>query len=237
MKHYAKHFFFIFTLFFLFQSSCFALNISVFQGNNYQTGNKQAMTLRFDQGNAWRYGDSFFFFDVTNPDQNGTSIYGEWQPRLSLSKITGKSIAFGPVSDVLLASEINVNGVNGRAYLYGLGVNLSVPHFTFVKLNAYVRDDANLPDKTYQVSLTWLSKFVINDRLVVNFAGFIDDAGKESTKSANLLIKPRLMLDLGRLWQAPKNLYLGVQYVYWKNKLGIKGLTESMPEVMLTWKI
>lgn len=218
------------------QYCCSALNISLFQGNNYQTGNQQALTLRFDQGNAWKYGDNFFFFDITNPDQNGTSIYGEWQPRLSFSKLTGHKISFGPVSDVLLASELNVNGADGRVYLYGLGVNLNIPTFAFIKLNTYVRDDPKLASKTYQISVVWSEPFKINDRVLIDFAGFIDDAGKEDTKSANFLAKPRLMLDLGQLlWQSPKNLLVGIQYVYWHNKLGIHGLTESLPEAMLTW--
>lgn len=215
-----------------------ALNISLFRGNNYATGNQHALTLRFDQANNWQYGDSFFFFDITNPDQNGTSIYGEWQPRLSFSKITGHKIGWGPVSDVLLASEINVSGTNSRAYLYGLGFNIAIPGFTFFKLNTYVRDDPSLAGNTYQISMVWLKKFLINNRVSFDFAGFIDDAGKESTKNANFLAKPRLMLDLGRLvWKSPNNLFVGVQYVYWNNKLGIKGLTESVPEAMLTWKI
>lgn len=220
-----------------FHSYSSALNISLLKGNNYQTGNKNALTLRFDQANSWKYGDNFFFFDIANPDKNGTSIYGEWQPRLSLSKITGHKISFGPVSDILLASELNVSGANARAYLYGLGVNLSIPTFAFLKFNAYVRDTPNLAGNTFQISAVWSEPFLFNSRLALNFAGFIDDAGKEGSRSANFLAEPRLMLDLGRLmWKSPNSLFVGMQYVYWHNKLGIKGVTESLPEAMLTWQ-
>lgn len=215
-----------------------ATSVSIWRGNNYVTGEQQATTLRFDQADNWSYGDSFFFFEVANPDDNGTAIYGEWQPRISFSKLFNHKIAFGPISDVLIASEINVSGANTRAYLYGLGVNLKIPGFNFTKLNTYVRHNPAQPGSTYQVSLTWSAPIKFGQRVQLEFAGFIDQAGKQGNISSNFLAKPRLLLDFGNLvFHHPNSLYIGTQYVYWHNKLGISGLHESVLEAMLTWKL
>ena len=218
-------------------TNLYASQASIWRGNNYALGNQSATTLRFDQSNQWRYGDGFYFFEITNPDNKGTSIYGEVQPRLSFSKITKHKISFGPVSDVLAAAELNVSGNNSRAYLYGMGVNLEVPTFTFVKLNVYARKNPAQPGNTYQISLSWLNKIKLSKRYHVLFAGFIDKAGKQGTLASNFLAKPRLLLDLGRaLNKKSDSYYAGVQYAYWKNKLGIKNLNESVIEAMFTWK-
>lgn len=212
--------------------------ISFFNGNNYQTGNEHANTLRFEQGTPWAYGDSFFFFDVTNPDKDKTGIYGEWQPRLSFSKITGHSLNFAFVSDVLLATEINMSGSGARAYLYGPGFNIKIPTFAFFKFNTYLRDDQSQMGHTYQISIAWLEPIKLSDKFQISFAGFADYAGNEGSKAVNFLAKPRIMLDIGKLFFHTKNkVYLGLQYTYWHNKLGIKGLDESVPEAMLSWKL
>lgn len=38
----------------------------------------------------------------------GTDLYAEFAPRLSLSRLTGRSIGFGPVKDFLVAGQVNL---------------------------------------------------------------------------------------------------------------------------------
>lgn len=214
-------------------------NISYITGSTYELGDDHRKTLRFDNANTWAYGDNFFFFEVTSPFKKGTSIYGEWQPRLSLSKITGKGIGFGPLSDLLLAGEINYSGTGSRAYLYGLGTNIKIPGFTFFKFNVYNRKDPSQPGSTYQISWSWLARFqLFFSRLKFEFGGFCDYAGQQHNLEHNFLAKPQLLIDAGNLIaQKPNHIFAGIRYVYWKNKLGVKGVTESVPEFMVTWRI
>lgn len=213
-------------------------NISLFGGDDYATGPKHATKLQLSNAAQWQYGDNFFYFDVTNPHKNTTSIYGEWHSRLSASKISGKAIHWGPISDVLLAGELNFGGNNTRAYLLGVGFNFDAPKMNFLKLNIYSRRDPSQPGSTYQITPVWSATFNSNERTSFLFDGFIDYAGSQGTLASNFLTKPRLMLDIGKLFHGKaKRLYAGIRYVYWHNKLGTKGTTESLPEWMITWSI
>lgn len=69
---------------------------------------KSASVVTLEHINGWKYGDNFFFVDITNADKSdeerSTSFYGEISPRISLSKVTGKDLSFGIVKDVLITT-------------------------------------------------------------------------------------------------------------------------------------
>lgn len=214
-------------------------SISFFGGNNYVIGNKNAWSLEFLYDGAWKYGDNFFFFDATNPHRNTTTISGEWTTRLSYSKITGKTVKLGPISDVLLATEMNLTGQNMRQYGLGLGTNYAVPHFSHLTLNTFWVHNDTYTGQTYQLALVWTMPFAINDRFHLLFGGLADYIGPMKTKSVslkgNFMMEPSLMLDLGHALNMSTNkLFVGLQYSYWHNMLGTS-LTQSVPEVKLTW--
>ena len=74
--------------------------------------------------------------------------------------------------------------------------------------------------------------FLIN--LKLRFTGFLDYAGKQNTLVSNLLAKPKLLLDVGKLLNTIDNmLFFGFRFFYWHNKLGIKNLDEATIEPML----
>lgn len=213
--------------------------ISFLSGNEYAPYNEHKKTLRFDHSDSWAYGDNYYFFDITNPVSKNTFIYGEWHSRLSFSKMTGHKIGFGPISDVLLAGELNFDGQGTHIYLYGLGFNLKIPGFRFFKLNTYARRNPKYHGTTYQISWSWLLPInLIHDRLKFEFGGFCDYAGRQGGAASNFLTKPQLLLDVGNLiFNSPNNIFAGIRYVYWHNRLGEKGITESLPELMITWRI
>ena len=212
------------------------MKVSWFSGNTYQGNNSHYSTLRFDYADDWRYGDNFYFHDISDFLDDDTNLYAEWQPRLSLSKMTGQYWGYGPVTDVLLAGQINA-GKNFRALLYGVGFNVKIPGFKWTKWNFYIRDNPRLPGKTVQLTLAWGAPFTIAERFDFVFSGFLDYAGTEGAAKKNLLALPQLMLDVGKFWWRPKALYAGLRYNYWYNRLGKEGSIESLPEFMLTWKL
>jgi nucleoside-specific outer membrane channel protein Tsx len=138
------------------------------------------------------------------------------------------------VQDVLLTGAINAGSNNFLAYLYGGSVDLKVPGFTYFQLNVYVRDDQNQPGKTWQITPVWLYPFSLGS-LKFSLQGFIDYAGAEGAAERNLLAAPRLWLDLGALWGAPGRVEAGVEYLYWQNKYGAKGVNESVIQPTLKW--
>jgi nucleoside-specific outer membrane channel protein Tsx len=212
-------------------------NIEYLYGNGYKLGDKTRSTITFENFNCWKYGDNFFFVDITNAERDGdqtpTSLYGEFSPRLSLSKISHRSLSFAFVKDVLLAGTLEM-GEGFHNYLYGIGFDLDVPKFSFVQLNFYVRNNPEQSGQTYQITPCWYLPFTIGPARFI-FEGFADIAGSEGDLSFNVDTQPRLLLDLGNFWGAPNCLYVGTEYMYWHNKFGVKGVDESLPQAMVKW--
>lgn len=204
-------------------------------GDRYELGARERSILRIEHADGWAYGDNYFFVDLIRSDDSGSGTlhYAEFSPRFSLGKLSGLDLSWGPVKDVLLAPSVNT-GDGFRAYLYGVGVDLQLPGFSYFQVNAYVRDDKSLPGTTWQITPVWLYPFTVAG-LKFNLQGFIDYAGAEGPAARNLLVVPRLWLDVGALWGSPGKLEAGVEYLYWKNKYGIAGVTESVIQPALRW--
>jgi len=95
-------------------------SVSFLKGSGYELASSEDATIiTLEHASGWRYGDNFFFFDIFQPFDIDTGIYGEWHPRFSFGKITNSDLGFAFVKDVLLATELNA-GDNWRAYLYGV---------------------------------------------------------------------------------------------------------------------
>lgn len=215
-------------------------NVQYLYGTQYELGDDTRSIISLEHANAWRYGDNFFFVDITNADrsgdQTGNGHYAELSPRLSLGKISGKDLSFGPIKDVLLSfnAEIPASPAS-RRYLWGMAVDFQVPKFTFVKLNWYVRNGTEPGlDTGQQVTLAWNLPFRIAS-LPMLFEGFADYAFGEDPKEDNLITAPRLLVDAGGLFEKPGCLYLGVEYQIWRNKFGIKDVDEDVAQAMVKW--
>jgi nucleoside-specific outer membrane channel protein Tsx len=228
-----------------FRNPTFGANGPVQDVNGHVASTKDSnrSTITVEHADAWKYGDNFFFFDITNGEftrrgtDKKTSIYGELSPRLSLGKISGQDLSYLFVKDLLLAGTLEVDGGAGGGfhnYLYGLGFSLNLPKFNFADLNVYVRNDTNQSGVTYQITPVWQVPFTVGKADFV-FEGFSDIAGPEGDLSFNIDFQPRLLLDLGKVWDKPGNLYFGTELMIWHNKFGFKGVNEFAPQAMLKW--
>ncbi|MBF6058503.1 MULTISPECIES: outer membrane protein OmpK [Thiomicrorhabdus] len=213
-------------------------------GSGYKTvpGNTEydQTIVTLEHADGWKYGDNFFFFDVSEPNNPNTSFYGEFSPRLSLSKISGKDLSFGIVKDVSLAATWEFGGVT-NAKLFGFGFDLDIPGVPVAKVNVYNRfgESQFAPGEVSsapQVTLVWMAPFSIGYSNWI-FEGFLDYAWaeKEVGKEDNIVAQPRLLMDVGDLWGAPKQLYAGIEYSYWMNKYGSKGVDEGVPQLTIKW--
>lgn len=204
------------------------------RGETFELGDRERRILRIEHASGWKYGDNYFFFDVVESDTVGTTLYGEVVPRLSLGKISGRDLSFGPVKDILLTGAINAGSSDFRADLYGASLDLGIPGFTYFQLNAYVRDDRNQSGTTWQITPIWLYQFKLGS-LPISLQGFVDYAGTEDAAVRNLLAVPRLWLDLGALWEVPGHLEVGVEYLYWQDKYGVEGVDEKVLQPAVRW--
>lgn len=214
-------------------------NIQYLYGNDYELGDETRSIITLEHVNAWKYGDNFFFVDITNPnrigDQTGTEFYGEVSPRLSLSAISGKQLSAGIIKDVLITTTMEVGdaGSGFHNYLYGLAIDLNI--LPVAQINYYVRNEINsATDLGNQITLVWLAPFSLGP-LDMSFEGFFDYAWGNDPSEDNIVAGPRLLVDVGKFFGAPQSLQAGIEYQYWKNKFGIDGVNENCPQAMVKW--
>jgi nucleoside-specific outer membrane channel protein Tsx len=211
-------------------------NIQYLVGSNYELGDKTRSIITLEHVNAWKYGDNFFFADIDNPTRTGantqTGFYGEISPRFSLSALTGQKMSFGIVKDVLITTTLEAgNGFHNN--LYGVAVDLDIlPVF---QINYYLRNEIGAgTDLGSQLTLVWLAPFNAGTASMV-FEGFFDYAWGLKPSEDNIVTGPRLLVDVGKLWGAPGTLQAGVEYQMWRNKYGIDGVDENVPQAMVKW--
>ena len=216
----------------------------------------EASVITLEHFDAWKYGDNFFFVDITNGDREGDDFatqshgfgqfYAELSPRLSFGKIFGKKLEFGPIVDLLFTStlEIPSEGVE-QTYLYGLAADLKIPGFQFFQFNGYVRDAQSSALQTgQQITLAWGAPFKLG-KLDFVFEGFFDYAWGEDPNSKgkaagvkyqdNIITAPRLLIDVGALFGSPGVVQAGCEYQIWRNKYGIDGMDEDVAQAMVKW--
>ena len=212
----------------------------------------KASIVTIEHFDVWKYGDNFFFVDITNADRQGdgfatttettAAYYAEISPRLSFGKIFGSKLEFGPIVDLLFTStvEIPAGGVE-QTYLYGVAADLKIPGLQFFQFNWYVRNPQSSALKTgQQITLVWGAPFKLGS-VDFLFEGFFDYAWGEDPKTPggsyqdNIIAAPRLLLDAGSLFGSPGIVQLGVEYQIWRNKFGIDGMDEDVAQAMVKW--
>ncbi len=211
-------------------------NIQLLRGYNFALGPEDRTIITFEHANKFTYGDFFLFTDISLPDGGNTSHYTEAMLRFSLSEISGKKLAFGPIKDLYLATSVEVPKDRSVRFLNGISADLDVPGFVFLKLIAYVRDNPDLEGTTHQFTVVWNRPIKLGPLKLLT-EGVADFAGSEGpNNSANQLIIPRLLLDTGDLmFNKPGKLFTGIEYQYWHNKFGIEGVTESVVQLQAKW--
>ncbi len=208
--------------------------------------------------NGYRLGRNFMFVDLVQSGnqerdafgsrESPTEIYGEAYTTLSLSRLSGRSFAAGPVRDVGLTAGINLGAKNSRfnpeprVYLAGLTVDFAVPRGFFnVDLLGYWDHGCHgggCPDyrASYQVTPSWSIPFRLAG-VDGEFTGFIDYIGSRGAGSVHqVLSQPQLRFDIGKPFGRKGQLYAGIEHQYWRNKFGVAGVNESHPQWLLVWK-
>ncbi len=183
-------------------------------------------TLTLEHASGWSIGDLFLFVDLTrfNGSSQPDAYYGEFSPRLSLSKLSGAEVQFGPVSDVLLASIFEFGKGDVESLLIGPGVDLRIPGFDFFQLNLYRRFPFNDRDgAVFQLTPAWAMTIPVLGSNVI-FEGYIDwNFTSDGNYERNFHFNPRLKYDIGQVVTGASGAaFIGLEYSYWQNKYGIR---------------
>jgi len=207
-------------------------SVSLLQGSDYkmvdsaeETATLTTMTLEHVSGHSW--GGLFFFIDrhvgekvtgfdgVSKVDYKET--YGEFSPKFTLVKMDGFVQAVNAAFTYEFGSTSK--GVNMDNYLYGVGVDLAVPGLNYFGATYYYADNEAVDQDDHQLTLTygWNSG-------EFNIDGYIDySTGTEET-DASFHFNPQITYNVGSLLGTDNKIKLGVEYSYWENKFGVKGV-------------
>lgn len=229
-------------------------------------GTADTTIITFTHAGGWEYGDNFFFVDHSrysvNNDANflvedSSAFYGEWYSNFSLGAITGNKISFGPVKDVGIVAGLNfAPEVDSMWVLPGVSFSLDLPGFAFAQVNVtgYMHQgggSASSPvftvvdeESSFMVDFAWAYPFKIGSTSwsIEGHLEYID--GRTQTNNFGtteleswLLFQPQIRLDLGEvLGHSAGKFFVGVEYQYWKNKLGEKGTNDNAAQFLAVWR-
>jgi nucleoside-specific outer membrane channel protein Tsx len=211
------------------------------QGDFGLEGGDAYPMLTLELANGWTYGDNFFFTDWNQgPSYDTTkrlSAYGELHSRLSFGKISGKDVGFGPVSDVLLAGEVDYPSNFSPTYLGGLGFDLKIPGFAFAFVNVFLRDEVATEGVSFQINPVWMVPFAFGG-FKGSFGGWIDVmSGEGDNQDLWWQAQPTLMVDVGNFWGSPGKLMMGCEYEYFYNFLGLGLGDVNHPQFVTLWNL
>lgn len=229
-------------------------------------GTADTTIITFQHAGGWEYGDNFFFMDYSRYSENSngnfpvddsSELYGEWYSNFSLGAITGNDLSFGPVKDIGLVAGFNyAPEVDSAWVLPGVRFSLDLPGFAFAQIDVtgYMHQgggSADSPvftvvdeDSSFMIDFAWAYPFKIGSTSwsFEGHAEYID--GRTQVNNFGtieleswILIQPQVRLDVGELMGTPSNrLFAGIEYQYWKNKLGTKGVDDNTVQFLAVWR-
>jgi len=229
-------------------------------------GTAQTTIITLQHAGGWEYGDNFFFIDhsrysVNNnanfPVDDSSEFYGEWYSNFSLGAISGKKLAFGPIKDIGIVAGLNfAPEVDSSWVLPGVRFSLDLPGFAFaqVDVTGYIHQgggSASSPvftvideGSSYMVDFSWAYPFKLGSTSwsIEGHLEYID--GRKQTNNFGsielaswVLFQPQIRLDLGEaMGNKAGKLFVGIEYQYWKNKLGEKGTDDNTAQFLAVWR-
>ena len=207
----------------------------------------------FQHAHSWKYGDTYMFIDYSDLDESGTELYGEIYPNFSLGKITGRRVGFWKVKDVGVLLGYNYGrDTRIRKYLPGVRLSWDFPGFTFLNTDFTLYLDGNkglnngsgIPkeDDSYMIDVNWAAPFDVG-RHSFSIEGHVEYIGSRDNEFGekipyHILAQPQFRYDLGKTWFDKKDeLFVGIEWQYWKNKNGDRDTNESAPQLLIVCRL
>ena len=211
--------------------------------------------LTVQQASIWSLGESFVFIDILEDGVadgfNDLEFYGEWYPTLSFGRLANRTVGGGPVRDVALIGGINFDGdANVLKWLPGARLSWDVPGFVFFNtdVTAFIdassgleRGGAPRTTDSFMFDASWGAAFDIGSQSFW-FTGHAEYIGATTNELGAplkgwILAQPQLGWDIGKaLTGAANQLFLGVEYQYWRNKLGVDE-DDNVAQLWVMWRL
>lgn len=229
-------------------------------------GTADTTIITLQHAGGWEYGDNFFFIDhsrysVNNdanfPVEDSSEFYGEWYSNFSLGAITGNDFSFGIVKDIGVVAGVNfAPEVDSSWLLPGVRFSLDLPGFAFaqVDVTSYIHQGGGSAsssvftvvdeDSSFMIDFSWAYPFKIGSTSwsIEGHLEYID--GRQQTNNFGsteleswILFQPQVRLDLGEaLGNKAGQLFVGIEYQYWQNRLGEKDTDDNTVQFLAVWR-
>lgn len=219
---------------------------------------------RWEHGTHFMFLDAKFFSATANEQQQGLGddqqVYSEWYSYFSGESLLETDWQWGVVKDIGPLLGFNwANEVSSHYYLPGMRMQLDLPGFQYANLDimAYIqgRDSttstrSRVKEKSsLAVDFNWSYPFTVGnsqwylqghieyiapaDKKITTPSGAVID----TTRHGWLLAQPQLRMDVGDwLGGTPKRWFAGIEYQYWRNKLGDSDTDESVVQALIVFR-
>jgi nucleoside-specific outer membrane channel protein Tsx len=203
---------------------------------------------------GYKYGSNYFNVDLLQSDSNdpgsltqrsgAQEAYVVYRHTLDIGKLSGKDLAFGPVSAVGATVGFDWNTKNDISYNSRKRMLVAGPTLTwkapgFLQTSLLLIHESNAPSgafppisqvtgrTTYKLHPMLSASWGIPVGYGFKFEGYADliaakgtdEVGNQTGPETN--IDMQLMYDLGEAMGNPKNLFrIGLEYQFWNNKFG-----------------
>jgi len=201
--------------------------------------------ITVQHASGWRFGDNFLFFDTIMPNDGKMDYYGEFYGNLSLGKITGIDLNFGPIKDFGVLMGVNWAPEPGiLKYLPGMRIAWDLPGFAFLNsdFTAYI-DYSNTKVKetnSFMVDVNGRFPFTLrNARFSIE--GHIEYIGERQNPFGRVkswfFYQLQFRYDLGNnLFKRPEKVFIGTEWQFWNHKLGTD-TSENVFQALLVWRL
>lgn len=194
-------------------------SLSVLRGHDYEVGDPKRTVFTYEHFSAHTWGDVFVFADRLQSDNGDGETYIEVSPRLHFA-----SFESGFVRSFGLSATAEIG--DGFTHLLGGGaVDVNVPGFRFLSLNFYRRVNQDQSD-SWQFTPVWALPLKLGKAEFL-YDGFIDWYTKNDDRAGEFNWTSQLKFNAGRALGLEKRIYLGIEYVFWLGKFGIKDVDEK----------
>jgi len=217
--------------------------------NPFAESSTGTVVLTLQHASFWRFGDNFFFIDLTEDGVgdgfNDKDAYGEWYSNLSLRKLGGRDLGFGPFADFGIFAGVAFGAdANVFQWLPGARIAWNLPGFVFLNTDFMMAvdgtdglDGGSPPhrDSRFGIDINGLFPFGLGSQSfsitghAEYFVAATDELGNDVP--ASILAQPQLRWDIG----AENGLFVGIEYQYWSNKLGTE-VDESVVQLLVVWQ-
>jgi len=206
------------------------------------TDNEHLSTYQFEYFGGFKYGDVYVDAEVFHGKNVGGAGAGSFagnssfqqlmvfNPRLSLGKLSGRDLSFGPISDIsLIARYERASYADFRSYNHGISFNFKVPGFAYFESGILRRNTNFYHGKWLWRSVLMSSALPVgSQKFHFNLLSLVNGTGANGTE---VFLRPELLweLDDKGAWQ------LGLRAEMHRYKVNGQNYSRHSPSLMLKW--